>query len=80
MEGDNICCNLRVKPKNESTVNISGCIEINKYEIERFKYSLSEHNFNNMKNEYIDIGILECASEINKINILLILIIYFIIN
>ena len=76
---DNICCHYRVKSENK--LNNAGCLEINKYEFQRFKWAFSDYQYDNVR--YINDTILEieCNDKINKINkfyILLFLIIFII--
>ena len=76
LEGDNICCNLRLH-KNGSNPE-SGCMAINKYEFATFKYVLNDELINKTinSNDNETIGQLECNSKFNKINIFLFVIFY----
>ena len=76
---DNICCYYRQK---SNTTGIKyGCIEINKYEIERFKWGISDILYNDY-NESDIIMQIECNEKIykttNKYIILFIILILFI--
>ena len=73
LDGDNICCNLRMKYNN---ARIGGCVEVNKFEIEKFKWILSDELFEKSNDTEDIIGQLECTSKLYKINLFLILIIY----
>ena len=74
IQGDkdkNICC-YYVEKDTLKNHTISGCLEINIYEFQRFKWALSydqfiKNSYNNKTNEtFIEI---ECNDKINKINI-----------
>ena len=66
---DNICCLIRIK--HEGRVLTSGCIELNKYEIERFRWGISSIQFeNDSNNNSSPVAIIECNDKISKINII----------
>ena len=76
---DNICCYYRQK---SNTIGIKcGCIEVNKYEIKRFKWGISDKLYNDY-NESDIIMQIECNEKIykttNKYIILFIILILFI--
>ena len=75
---NNICCYYRIKFKNGNKT--TGCLEINKYEFQRFRWALTDDQFDNNTNYNDKIIEIECKDKINKINnfyILLFLIIFF---
>ena len=71
-DNNNDCCYF-VEKNNDADINF-GCIEVNKYEYERFKWSgIISEKFNNYSN-FIGIkGYIECNSHISKINILILI-------
>ena len=76
---DNICCHYRKKKRIEnSTEVISGCIELNRYEKERFKWNIPDSKYNkyNETNNYIIQ--FECKSELFKLNQYIFLIFFII--
>ena len=73
---DNICCFYREKFENVPNKTYYGCLEINKYEIQKFKWALTDNLFKRNNGYILQI---ECNDKINKINksfILLFLIIF----
>ena len=69
-EKNNECCYFKEKYNNND-----GCIEVNKYEYERFKWNgIIRDNFSNINNDSTEkIGYIECNSNISKINILILI-------
>ena len=66
---DNICCQIRIK--QEGRVLTSGCIELNKYEIERFRWGIPSIQFENDEyNNSSPVAFIECNDKISKINII----------
>ena len=74
-EDDNICCYYR---KKNSAKIIPGCIELNKYEIERFKWNTPDLNFSNYNQSDKFIIQFECESELFKLNKYIFLIFFII--
>ena len=71
---DNDCCYL--VEKNDTDTNF-GCIEVNKYEYEKFKWSgIIREQFGNLKDLTEAKGYIECNSHISKINILILISIF----
>ena len=75
-KNDNICCYYRKKKGNENSIK-TGCLEINKYEFQRFKWALSDEQFTSYENNGTNDTIIEieCNDKIKKINIFNILLI-----
>ena len=76
---DNICCHYNEK-NNETNYTISQCIELNKYEIQRFKWIISIENFEKYQRNQTNNSIvrIECNNEIYKLNKYIILIFFII--
>jgi hypothetical protein len=79
---DSICCHYRKKIIDNGTKVDAGCIELNKYEIERFKWNIPDPTFysynetNNIENK--SIIQFECESELFKLNKYIFLIFFII--
>ena len=74
---DNICCHYRKKKGIENEVN-SGCIELNKFEIERFKWNIPDSKFESYNDPDKYIIQFECESELFKLNKYIFLILFII--
>ena len=82
INSNNDCCYFR-ETINQTKLNTSskinyGCIEMNKFEIDKFKFMINEEKISEfIKNNNISRGMIECYSRIYKINISIIFIIFF---
>ena len=76
---DNICCHY-IEKNNEKEKPISICIELNKYEIQRFKWIISIENFDKYQRNQTNNSIvrIECNDEIYKLNKYIILFFFII--
>ena len=68
---NNICCHYTVKLENKT--NNYGCLEINKYEFQRFKWAFSDYQLDKSELYNDSIIEIECNDKINKINIIFII-------
>ena len=69
---DNICCFYRKKFENntkDDNITSIGCLEVNKYEIQKFSRAFQDNQFDKKNNSYNSSIIeIECNDKINKIN------------
>lgn len=71
-DDNNECCYLEESYNNN---NNNSCIEVNKYEYERFKWNdIIRDNFSNINSDFSEKqGYIKCNSNISKINILILI-------
>ena len=67
---DNICCYYR---ENVRGIKSYGCLEVNKYEIQKFSRAFQDLQFDKKNSSYNSIIEIVCNDKINKINKFIIL-------
>ena len=71
---DNICCLLNITATNDNNSEKptwQRCVQVNKYEIKRFR-GIPRDIYNNINTSEFDIGMIQCSSNYYKINELII--------